>query len=484
MSGPGLVKVDELEDAAASAFLSPARWTAAPHSELARHGYEVREYQIGARARVFGDGSGRPHRVESEIDLRTRALVVRPVERDRFRGRVHVELLNPSTGQDFPMYWPDVAHHLLRSGDVYIGVTCKRVTVDALRAIAPDRYGDLSIAHDGAVWDLLGAVGGTLRTESDRLLPGLEPPEVVIATGWSQSGSFLRTYLSEDLHALHAAELGHDPFDAFLIGVSSGGFGPMGYIPVDRHGEMRFDDDLMPLGAPLPQLPMTDARRVVRGSQVPVLELMSQDEALHHLWHQRPDSDAPGDLYRCYQLPGRGHESGLLDETVREADHRDACVLGARESDGAAPPRHTASRFLLAAAVEALMGWVGHVSPPRHDPIAVIADAGRVLDPAGLDFAGVRCITDRDGVARGGVRHLEVDLPTAKMAADEDGPVTMRAWRHERFDTEELRSRYGSSRRLRMLAGRRAAELVEAGSYLAEDAADAVDTFCAQAGDF
>ncbi|MFL5522440.1 MAG: hypothetical protein ACJ8B6_15985, partial [Gemmatimonadales bacterium] len=59
-----------------------------------------------------------------------------------------------------------------------------------------------------------------------------------------------------------------------------------------------------------------------------------------------------------------------------------------------------------------------------------------------------------------------------------------RAWRHERFDTEELRRRYGSSKRLRMLAGRRAAELVETGAYLAEDAADAVDAFCAQAGDF
>ncbi|MEO5665160.1 MAG: alpha/beta hydrolase domain-containing protein, partial [Nocardioides sp.] len=357
MNGPRLLlDVAELDDAATQAFLSPARWTEAPHHELARHGYVVREFEIGVRARVFADGSERPPRVDSEVEVRTRALVVGPRRRDQFRGRVHVELLNPSTGQDFPMYWPDVAHHLIRSGDAYVGVTCKQVTVDALRAIAPDRYGGLSIQHDGAVWDLLGAVGGTLRTDSERLLPGLGIPEVVVTTGWSQSGSFLRTYLSEGLHALHTAELGHPAFDAFLIGVSSGGFGPMGYIPVDRHGEMSFDDDLMPVGDPLPQLPMTDARRVVRGSHVPVLELMSQDEALHHVWHQRPDSDAPGDLFRCYQLPGRGHESGLLEESARGADHRAANVLGAPAEAGTAPPQHIASRFLLPAAVEALMG--------------------------------------------------------------------------------------------------------------------------------
>lgn len=484
MSGPRLRGADELEDAAARAFLSPARWTAAPHDKLARHGYEVREYQVATEARVFTNESARPPRVQSQIDVRTRVLVVRPARREQFRGRVHVELLNPSTGQDFPMYWPDLAHHLVRSGDVYIGVTCKQVTVEALKAIAPDRYGALSIDHDGAVWDLLGAVGGTLKDASERLLPGLGTPQVLIATGWSQSGSFLRTYLSEGLHDLHTAELGHDAFDAFLIGVSSGGFGPMGYIPVDRHGEMTFDDDLMPLGDPLPQLPMTDARRVVRGSHVPVLELMSQDEALHHLWHQRPDSDAPEDLFRCYQLPGRGHESGLLDESARQADHRDASVLGQRGSAGTAPPRHNASRFLLPAAVEALIGWVGRVPPPRHDPIATIADAGTELDPAGLDFAGVHCLTDADGIAQGGVRYLEVDLPIATMTPDADGPVTMRVWRHEPFDTEELRRRYGSANRLQKLATRRAAELVETGAYLAEDAADAVDALCAQAGDF
>ena len=292
-----LPSVEELEDAAACAFLSPARWSAAPHDALADHAYEVREFRVSTRARVFTDGPERPPRVASGIDVTTRALVVRPVPRERFSGRVHIELLNPSTGQDFPMYWPDLADHLIRSGDAYVGVTCKQVTVEALRAIAPDRYDDLSMEHDGAVWDLLGAVGASLRDESDRLLPGLGRPEIVLATGWSQSGSFLRTYVSEGLHAMHTAELGHPPFDAFLIGVSSGGFGPMGYIPLDRHGEMRFDDDLMPVGDPLPQLPMTDARRVVRGSAVPVLELMSQDEAVHHVWHQRPDSDAPGDLY-------------------------------------------------------------------------------------------------------------------------------------------------------------------------------------------
>ena len=80
MGGLALLDVQELEDAPTQAFLSPARWSAAPHDELLQHGYEVREYEVATRARVFAEGSERPPRVASELDVRTRALVVRPTQ--------------------------------------------------------------------------------------------------------------------------------------------------------------------------------------------------------------------------------------------------------------------------------------------------------------------------------------------------------------------------------------------------------------------
>ena len=481
----GVVRVDELENAAEHAFLSPARWSQGPHDRLPEHGYEVREYVVSGSGRVYGQGDRRPPEQVGTAAHVTRALVVRPVADAAFSGRVHLELLNPSTGWDFPMYWPDLAPHLLRRGDVYVGVTCKSVTAAALRRALPARYGDLSIEHDGVVWDLLAGVAATLRSpEGGGLLAGLRTPERILATGWSQSGSFLRTYISEGLHELHCREGGRDVLDAFLIGVSSGGFGPMGYIPVDRHGETSFDEDLRPAGDALWQLPMDDARRVVRGSQVPVLELMSQDEALHHLWHQRPDSDVHGDLYRCYQLPGRGHESGLLDEASRAADHLAATSGGSSPVDDEPPPRHVASSYLLAAAVEHLWGWTQGVSAPRHDPIAVVASSGSRLDPAGLDFSGVRCLVDDDGHALGGVRYLELDLPVARHGHEAGSAATIKTWRTTPFDPDELCRRHGSMAELRRAASARASRLANAGSYLPEDVVAAVDSYCSAAGEF
>jgi hypothetical protein len=481
--GPGLVQVHEIENAAEHAFLSPARWSQAPHDQLAEHGYAVREYVVSGSGRLYGQGTRRPPEVVGTVSCVTRALVVRPVGGASFSGRVHLELLNPSTGWDFPMYWPDLAPHLLRRGDAYVGVTCKSVTATSLRQAVPGRYGDLSVEHDGAVWDLLAGVATTLRSpDGGGLLPGLAAPERILATGWSQSGSFLRTYISEGLHELHCREAERDVLDAFLIGVSSGGFGPMGYVPLDRHGEATFDKDLRPVGEALWQLPIDDARRVVRGSHVPVLELMSQDEALHHLWHQRADSDARGDQYRCYQLPGRGHESGLLDETARSADHVVSGDPGPGVDD--APPRHVASSYLLAAAVEHLWGWTRGVSAPRHDPVAVVAAPGSRLDPAGLDFSGSRCLVDDDDHARGGTRYLELDMPVAHHGHDPGSAATIKTWRTTPFDRGELTRRYGSIAELRHAASAHAWRLADAGSYLPEDVDAAVDSYCSAAGEF
>jgi hypothetical protein len=480
---PGVVEVDELENAAELAFLSPARWSQAPHDRLPERGYEVREYVVAGTGRLYGQGARRPPEVAGTASHVTRALVIRPVAAASFSGRVHLELLNPSTGWDFPMYWPDLASHLLRRGDAYVGVTCKSVTAASLRQALPARYGDLSIEHDGVVWDLLAGVAATLRSpDGGGLLAGLRAPERILATGWSQSGSFLRTYISEGLHELHCREAERDVFDAFLIGVSSGGFGPMGYVPLDRHGETSFDDDLRPVGDTLWQLPIDDARRVVRGSHVPVLELMSQDEALHHLWHQRGDSDVRGDLYRCYQLPGRGHESGLLDETARAADHVVSGDAGSVIDD--APPRHVASSYLLAAAVEHLWRWTRGVRAPRHDPIAVVAAPGSRLDPAGLDFSGTRCLVDDEGHALGGVRYLELDMPVAHHGHDPGSAATIKTWRTTPFDRRELSRRHGTTAELRRAASAHAWRLADAGSYLPEDVVAAVDSYCSAAGEF
>lgn len=467
-------------DAAQRAFLSPARWEGEQADLVSAAGYRVAEATVAGEARLFAEGDVRPPRVlDRPAAYVTRALSLLPPDDARFSGVVHVELLNPSTGFDWPMYWPDTARHLTRRGDAYVGVTCKRVTADALRAADAERYGALAIEHDGTLWDLIGAVAAALRQPAgDGLLPGLRRPDRLLLTGWSQSGSFLRTYLSEGLHVLHTAELGHDVVDAYLIGVSSGGFGPMGYVNVDRDGEIAFDDDLRPLGE-VTQIPLDDPRRVVRGAPVPVVELMSEDEAAQHLWHGRGDSDARHDRYRCYQLPGRGHESGLLDERDRAADF---AALGAPPPAAEElPPRHAASAYVLAAVIDNLIAWTDGTPPPRADPIALTVDPGFQRDPHGFDYSGVTAIADPDGHALGGLRYLDLELPIRRMTADAAGPLTIKAWTHEPLPAAELTRRYGSLDDLRQLARRTAAELVAHRWLLPADADAAVAELCREA---
>jgi hypothetical protein len=428
-------------------------------------GYDVREYTISAPARVFADSNGaHPHLVTATSEFTSRVVSVFPLSPEKFSGNVHFELLNPSGGMESSMFWPDAAGYILQRGDAYVGLTCKNVIVEALKARSSTRYAHLSVGHDGLLWDMVAAVARALRTsEGGGMLPALKPAERIIANGWSQSGSFLRTYLSEHLHELHSLEAGHDIIDGYVIGVSSGGFGPMGYVNIDRDGELDFDEDLRPLGD-FDQLQLDDPRRVVRGASVPVMEFMTEDEVMQHQWHSRGDSDTPGDLYRCYQIPGRGHISGVRRVWYEKpVDGRQV-----PEGDLADGPEHVATIFLLAAALDNLILWTRGVKPPRADPIVVDIPASYVRDMAGVDYRALRSAKDSSGHAKGGVRYLDVDVPHTSMAADVDGPLTMKFWEHRAFSADQMRGLYGSVEVYRERVERRLAELVEARWYLPE----------------
>lgn len=456
--------VEEIRgDTLTEAFLSPWRWGEEWRSLLERTSAHVREFELAGTARVFTHGAAGHDR-----DYRTRVLSILPRAED-FSGVVHVELLNPSVGIDFPLFFPDFGHALLAAGDAYVGITCKSVTARGLSELRPDRYGRLRIENDSQIWDIVSQLGAVLREpRGGGLLPGLADARTLLATGWSQSGSFLRTYLSEGLHDAATEALGAPVFDGYLIGVSSGGFGPMGYVNIDRDGEMEFDADLNSL-TEVEQLALDDERRVVRNIAVPVMEVMSEDEVVHHFWHHRPDSDAAGDLFRTYQIPGRGHDSGLMDQALRADDLRESGTEEYADAD-AADPRHTASRFLFAAILDHLKAWTLGVVPPRADPIQLEIPYGHRPDLQGVDYSAVASRKDERGFARGGVRSLDVDLPVARSFADPDGPLTMKHWRREPFSAQQITDLYGDRAGYEQRVTARLGELVEAGWYRLQDA--------------
>lgn len=465
--------------------MSPVRWATDAHPPLAESGYELAEYLVSGRSDVY---TPRPIAGDPRGKYTTRALVIRPTRSQSFSGIVHLELLNASTGEDFPMFWPDAGFHLMDRGDVYVGLTCKAVSAESLRDRDPERYSDLHIRHDSVIWDMIGSVAFALRSiDNNGLMGGLGRARRIFANGWSQSGSFLRTYLAEGLHAAHSTATSASSgapaiIDGYLIGVSSGGFGPMGYIELSRDGEIEFDESLKPASLNPGQISVCDPRRTVSGNAVPVIEYMSQDEAAHHIWNARPDSDDPDDLYRGYQIPGRGHETGVLTNADREPEAAD---YGAPSSTWPDPPRHESSRWLIAATVEHLAAWAEGVAPPRAEPIHLSVNASEPLDADGLDFRYVTVPTDDSGHALGGVRHLEVDVPTHHWSWVPLGASVGREWTSTPFTPAELRERYGSATNYQRLVRDRAAQLVGSGwilpQHLDTAVADAIARFNAAA---
>ncbi len=67
----------------------------------------------------------------------TRAVVMRPIDPDRFNGTVVVEWLNVSGGADAGPDWILAHNELVREGFAWVGVSAQKVGVDALKSSDP-----------------------------------------------------------------------------------------------------------------------------------------------------------------------------------------------------------------------------------------------------------------------------------------------------------------------------------------------------------
>ncbi|MBN2623405.1 MAG: hypothetical protein JXA83_08560, partial [Acidimicrobiales bacterium] len=175
---------------------------------------------------------------DASADYRTRIVVRRPGDAADFNGTVVVEWLNVSGGLDASPDYGYAAEELVRGGYAWVGVSAQRigveggpvaVTVDAaagvagqgLRAVDPERYGDLSHPGDAFSYDIFTQVGRALRApDATDALGGLEP-ERLLAVGESQSGFALTTYVN-GVQPLTLA------YDGFLVHSRGGAAAPLG----------------------------------------------------------------------------------------------------------------------------------------------------------------------------------------------------------------------------------------------------------------
>ena len=301
--------------------------------------------------------------------------------------------------------------------------------------------------ENGLVWDIYTQVGAWLRSRSgtNPLLYGrgadaVHPVQYLYAWGYSQTGSYLYTYINA-VHPLVVKEDGHSMFDAYLIAVASGP------SPINQCAE--------PTAA-------GDPRRFVRNAGVPVVRVMSQSDYLSGIAARRPDSDSAPDLYRNYEIAGSAHATpDELNFAAASAD----IEKGGRAVPPMACNEGPRSRFPNWPAFNAILRnldtWVRTGTPaPQAEPILVV-DGKPVLD--------------RFGNVIGGIRSPFVEAPTSTWFGNSTGPSFCRIAGHEvPLGPAQLKILYASPDDYVRAVTASASRLVVEGFLVKEDADDLI----------
>jgi hypothetical protein len=379
----------------------------------------------------------------------TRYLVRRPAKASHFSGNVVVEILNPSNRFDLNIGWALAHRELIRNGDAWVGVTGKPDSVLALKAFDPARYGPVSLANplplddpanckppisfitpgsatreteDGLVYDITSQAGAWVRSSarSNPLTYGKRhgsPVDRVYNLGYSQTGSYQYDYVNA-VQPLVVKSDGRPMFDGYIVAVAGGRF--IGAAPLNQCE-----------AAP----PNGDPRRQFNNVGTPIIHIMSQSDYLTGIDARRPDSDAPQDRYRHYELAGAAHATP--DELLFSAAPADItkakrdvppmnCVEG--------PRSRLPSSIFFDAALRNLDWWVRFRIPPPHaDPILV---AGTPAAP----------VLDEFGNVQGGWRSPYLDVPASTWFGSSTNPPGATfcgiAGHEVPFDADRLASLY------------------------------------------
>jgi hypothetical protein len=341
----------------------------------------------------------------AEADFRTRFLVRRPSDPDRFSGTVVVEWNNVSAGIDASPDWSLFHRHLTAAGHAWVGVSAQKVGIDGggfvdgihLKLLAPDRYETL--VHPGDAWafDIFSQAGDLMRRPAgENPLGGLEAHHVV-AAGESQSAAFLVTYINAvDPHAR--------VFDGFFVHGRPG-------LGVTIDGVFT---------SSARSLAMSEVTRAIAGGGerirddvvVPVLVFQSETDVI--LLGGGKVDQADTDRVRVWELAGAAHADTYI---VTASRHDDGTTSAARLAEllrptsdliigktgspiNAGPQQH----YVGQAALSQLIQWVVKGTPPPRAPRLELNAEGD----------GFRL--DAHGNALGGIRTPWVDVPTAVLS--------------------------------------------------------------------
>jgi Alpha/beta hydrolase domain len=358
----------------------------------------------------------------TNLPYTTRMLVRRPADPARFSGTVVIEALNPSANFDIAGVWDRSREYFVRNGDIFVGWSSKSIIVDqTLKGFNPTRYAGLNWpyipspdgnindgVYDGITFDIAAQIGALFKLNGPTSPIHDYHVRHVFESGFSQDGTF--TFTQADIfHALERLPGDRGIYD--------------GYVPMGTNGPANLDFGLTAAG----QLPTGDPRIQMQPREVPVIQADTETEIFlgtvlpGGLAFERPDSDAIGDRYRLWEVPGGSHVSNDLNDPVitlqlnfAELEHLTTAELppnGCTHQQfidgptvgiaGVVDPNNFPFAYVENAAFADLTEWVDFGLPPPHAPFITV----------NTSTTPPQIVRDQFGNAEGGVRTPFVDVP-------------------------------------------------------------------------
>lgn len=345
----------------------------------------------------------------SDVPYRTRVIVRRPANPLKFNGTVLTEWQNVTAGYDLDALWTPT--QITRAGYAWVGVSAQRVGVEHLRRWSPARYGGLDVTGGG-------------RFTDDQLSYDV----------FAQAAKALRAPGKNSLLG------GLRPKTVLAVGASQSAVRMTVYYDAVLPRTGAVFDGFANIVGPAP----------TRKGAEPVFQVLSETDVRTPV--RRPDDDG----FRRWEVAGAAH-SGWHGQNYREPIlKRD---LGeAPAYDCTRPPfSRVPLQHVIAAAYGHLVRWTAGVKPPSAPVLEFEADGTKARDELGL--------------AKGGIRLSQVEVPTALNTGDNTGETFCILFgTHIPFEKSQLKALYPNHGRYVAAVAAADRDNVRAGYLLPADA--------------
>jgi len=344
-------------------------------------------------------------------EYKTRIVVRRPSDPAKFNGTVITEWFNVTAGIDSIPAWSALWPEIVREGGVWVGVSAQRVGIEGgagstapflvLKNADPDRYGVLNHPGDNYSYDIFSQAGAAVWRQSETILGGLTP-EILLATGQSQSASRLTTYAN-------ALGLADDVYNGYLL-ISRGQSASTLFCP---HAVL-LENPRSCLDPATTETVAGPASAQIRADLTrPVLIAEAETDVLRY----RPATQDDTDVLRIWESAGTAHSDaytlGIGDADTATGDG-DIVLFEAQLNAPSSiyygiitcgfPLNAGPHTYILRSALHSLDGWVRTGEPPTSMPkLEANADLSAFL-------------LDGNENVLGGIRTPFVDVPLAKLS--------------------------------------------------------------------